>query len=398
MQESIQPGGGAASIESDVDTDVLDPEEDEDEVASALPEASESLRYFGGDFDTEGLVRRFTRGELVIPTFQPPNSAAQETGYEGFQRGFVWTKRQMDRFVESILLGYPVPGIFLVELANRKYIVLDGQQRLLTLKYFTDGWYGDDENRKSFSLRYVGPEFHKKTYDTLPEESKRIFNNALIQATIVIPRGKHGKLAVYSLFERMNSGGTILNNQQIRVALFAGKTINLIRDLNKIPSWRILFGRAHRDLRDQELILRYLALKEVALGRIGLMDAIPFKPPMATFMSSYLEVHDNLKGLDADRELYEFGQACDLLVAAAGTSALKRANQINAAATDAVLSGLTLAIRRNPEISSQHVGAALERLSRNPDFLLATQKSTSHRDSVYTRLDIAIQEFAKSDL
>jgi len=60
---------------------------------------------------------------------------------EGFQRRFVWRRPQMDRFIESLLLGYPIPGIFLVQQSDKRYLVLDGQQRLTTLtKYYDDAF------------------------------------------------------------------------------------------------------------------------------------------------------------------------------------------------------------------------------------------------------------------
>jgi hypothetical protein len=70
-----------------------------------------------------------------------PYTLGVDTGsdVEGFQRRFVWKKFKMDRFVESLLLGYPVPAIFLVQQPNKKMLVLDGQQRLRTLQYFFSG-------------------------------------------------------------------------------------------------------------------------------------------------------------------------------------------------------------------------------------------------------------------
>src|SRR5437588_4864108 len=98
----------------------------------ALIEAESDARpvsYSGTDFDVEGLVRRLNRGDIVIPTFgheiEPPLETAR------FQRGFVWRRPQMDKFIESLLLGYPIPGIILVQQADRRYQVLDGQQRVL---------------------------------------------------------------------------------------------------------------------------------------------------------------------------------------------------------------------------------------------------------------------------
>src|SRR5690348_3139591 len=80
------------------------------ELDEAIPDP-EPISYSGADFDVEGLVRRLQRNDIVIPTFGHGDTSVETAG---FQRDFVWRKPQMDRFIESLLLGYPVPGIFLV--------------------------------------------------------------------------------------------------------------------------------------------------------------------------------------------------------------------------------------------------------------------------------------------
>src|SRR5581483_10291243 len=94
----------------DVEVNDIDANTPED----SPPTAEESMRYYGVDFDVLGLVRRFGQKDLVVPSFDPASTDG-EKDVEGFQRQFVWPKKQMDRFIESLLLGYPVPGIFLVE-------------------------------------------------------------------------------------------------------------------------------------------------------------------------------------------------------------------------------------------------------------------------------------------
>ncbi len=120
----------------------------------------EPVVYSGSDFDIEGLVRRLERGDIVIPTFgrreEEGEAELEEDQIETarFQRGFVWNRTQMDRFIESLLLGYPIPGIFLVQQADKRYLVLDGQQRLRTLADF----YRGEHLGKPFALRSVGDE------------------------------------------------------------------------------------------------------------------------------------------------------------------------------------------------------------------------------------------------
>ncbi|PWI18161.1 DUF262 domain-containing protein [Streptomyces sp. Act143] len=394
----MQPDGSPITATEAEETEVFDPEEDEDEVELGPPSAEESLRYFGVDFDVEGLVRRFDRKELIVPRFDPEEPDNKGTGYSGFQRAFVWGKRQMDRFIESILLGYPVPGIFLVELRNRQYLVLDGQQRLTTLQAFYKGEVDKpDGGTRPFTLEYAAEPFKGKSYETLEPADRRVLNNALIQATVTLPVGESGKLAIYTLFERINSGGTQLKEQQIRVAIFPGHATKLIRSMNRDANWRLLFGPRHRDLRDQELILRYLSLKSVAEKMREEGKAVgskKFTPPMASFMSAYLSGHEVMPDEEQEQEKGEFASACKLLVEAAGKDALRRNRVINAARADSILAGLTLAIRDNPSIDAAKVMEGLEKLERNEDYLSSTQKSTSHRTAVANRLAASLSAFA----
>jgi hypothetical protein len=69
----------------------------------------------------------------------------------------------MDRFIESLLLGFPIPGIMLVEQSDKRYLVLDGQQRLKTLQAF----YANKHTGGPFALQNVAEEFRNLTYETL---------------------------------------------------------------------------------------------------------------------------------------------------------------------------------------------------------------------------------------
>ena len=96
---------------------------------------------YPADFTLEGLVQKYKRGQITIP---------------GFQRKFVWSLRQATRLVESFLLGLPVPAVFFfVDSDDKKYTVIDGQQRLLSIAYFFEGVFGSEGSgrRTVFALR-----------------------------------------------------------------------------------------------------------------------------------------------------------------------------------------------------------------------------------------------------
>lgn len=112
--------------------------DDLDELSEILPEPF-SITSYGADYPVDGLVKRIKDGDIVVPLFSMEPEMGQTT--VGFQREFVWNKSQADRFIESLLLGLPVPSIFLVKEPNGKFLVLDGQQRLRTLESFYSGLF-----------------------------------------------------------------------------------------------------------------------------------------------------------------------------------------------------------------------------------------------------------------
>ena len=115
--------------------DVLDESLDDDE--GWIDTGASSLTYFGADFDLSGLVRRLNEGDIVIPRFEPDEASGLSV--EGFQRQRVWSAPRMEKFIESLLLGWPIPNIFLVVDPDQRSLVLDRQQRLTTLQAFYGG-------------------------------------------------------------------------------------------------------------------------------------------------------------------------------------------------------------------------------------------------------------------
>ena len=141
-----------------------------------------------------------------------------------------------------------LPGIFLVRQADRRYLVLDGQQRLRTLQLF----YNGEVAGREFSLNNVTDQLKGLTYKSLPEDERRQLDNTFFQATVVDTDGTRESLdVVYQIFERLNSGGTQLTPHEIRVALYAGPFIDFLERLNQDPNWRTVYGRQSPRLRDQ---------------------------------------------------------------------------------------------------------------------------------------------------
>ena len=235
--------------------------EDNDEVVddaaidSAVAIEKYAISSFGIDFDVEGLIRRLNKEEIYVPEFQ---------------RNFVWSHRESSQFVESLLLGLPVPGIFLAkDRQTQKMMIIDGQQRLKSLQFFYGGYFKPDPSKKTqqvFKLIQVQPQFEGRTYETLEEDDQRRLDNSVIHATIIKQESpdEEEDSSLYYVFGRLNSGGRRVTAQEIRTAIYGGELSHLVEKLNDHPTWRSLFGKESVRLKDRELILRFLALYDDA--------------------------------------------------------------------------------------------------------------------------------------
>lgn len=222
------------------DLPVDDPLGDDDELGGLSRYA---ITSYGSDMLVDGIVRRLDEGAIFIPPFQ---------------RKFVWSITQASRFIESLLLGLPVPGVFLFkEPHSRRLMVVDGQQRLLTLQQYYRGLFGD----RKFGLVGVSEEWNGLTYDELSSEDQRELDDSVIHATVF--RQDHPtneRSSIYSVFERLNTGGSPLQPQEIRACVYRGQLNDLLSKLANNPNWRQVYRSRSTRKKDEEIILRFLAL------------------------------------------------------------------------------------------------------------------------------------------
>jgi hypothetical protein len=378
LTASSEQPGGSGSVSSEPE-EVTRDDLEEIEEPDPQPEA-DAVSYGGTDFDVEGLVRRLDRGDIIVPKFGEQDDSIETAG---FQRNFVWRRPQMDRFVESLLLGYPIPGIFLVQQADKRYLVLDGHQRLRTLQDF----YGGVHRGREFALEAVAEGFQRLTYSTLTPELRRTLDNTFIQATIVRTDGSPESLdAVYQVFERLNSGGTQLTPHEIRVALYAGTFIQFLTELNSIGEWRDLYGLPSPRLRDQELVARIVALY-VSPGT--------YRRPLKRYLNDFVGAHRSLENLSPELIRHRFTSAAQLVREGPGSAALRAGGrQVNAALTESIFVGLCRRLDADSPPEPDSVADAIEEMHGVDGFDQSISQATADEDSVRTRLAVATKAFA----
>ncbi len=339
------------------------------------------IGFYGTDFPVDALYKRLSsaddeaEGDIFIPEFQ---------------RGYVWTKRQADRFIESLLLGLPIPGIFLStdRLTNKRFVI-DGGQRLRTIKAFMDGNFKGTDYRLG---KIIHPDFAGKTYSDLLPSDRRRFDDAIIHATIVRQdEPKDEDRSLFYLFERLNTGGTPAAAHEVRRSLWGGALNDMIKELANNASWRKVYGPPSRRLKDEELILRFLALSvdESRYGSTG-------ERTMKDFLSSFMARHRDTTGSQADKWRTAFEEVIELIDEVLGRTAFRPEGRLNTAVYDAVMVGLAHVrdIRKLPKPDDLY--RAYGKLLEDDEFIAATSSRTSHQPNVRKRLQLAREAFIAS--
>ena len=354
------------------------PFDDLDEVGEVLPEFF-SITSYGADYPVDGLVKRIEQGTIIIPRFG--ESQDESLSVVGFQRNFVWTKAQADRFVESLLLGLPVPGIFLVKETNGKLLVLDGQQRLLTLSAFYNGIF----KKKEFSLDNVQQRFSEKTYKTLQTEDRIKLDDYVVHATIIRQdEPSEEQNSVYLIFERLNSGSTLLQPQEIRVALYHGEFAELLSNLNNYGNWRNICGKKNSRLKDVEVILRFFAMY---------YSRQSYKKPMKSFLNKYMASNRHLKKQSEHEVTTIFKKTVDIISDTIGVKAFRPSSALNVAAADSIMVGVATRLSKGEIKDKQTLVDAHSKLFDDKSYVNLISVSTSDEENVKKRMTMAINAF-----
>ena len=329
-----------------------------EDAAAAVP--IYTINSYPTDPTLEVLFMRWQRSEIQIPRFQ---------------RGWVWTHTQASQLIESFLLGLPVPGIFLYrETSTQQLLVIDGQQRLKAVWGFFEGQL---PNVPDFYLRDVDSRWEGKRYDDLAEPDRIRLRDAVLRAIVVEQTAPNDNSSVYHIFERLNTGGTHLNPQEVRNSAAHGPFNELITELNDNPDWRQIFGRPVPDtrMRDVELIVRFFALFE---------DSEQYSKPMKTFLNEFMKRHQREESDQPYRE--NFRGAVERVVAALGPRPFHVRRGLNAAIFDSVM----IAFARS-ETNPKDITTRWATLLWNPSYDDATRSSTTDVDTVKRRIEIATE-------
>lgn len=228
---------------------------DEDDIeVTPSPEKVSSAVVYSSDWTVETIISQIQRGNIHLTP--------------GFQRRDAWKIPRKSKFIESLMLGLPIPQIVLAEKKGERgrFVVLDGKQRLLSIMQYVGQADGGNNGFKLTSLE-VATNLEKKTYETIANDvAFENYVNGFLNGTIraVVIRNWPGMWFLHLLFLRLNTNSVQLSPQELRQAMFPGDFSVFIEQFaaNSQPLKDLL----HLDepdfrMRDVELTVRFLAFR-----------------------------------------------------------------------------------------------------------------------------------------
>lgn len=336
-----------------------------------------NISSWGADLSFRELVSMYEDDELVKPELQ---------------RKYVWDKFEASRFIESVLLGLPVPSIFLAQSGSQKLIV-DGYQRIMTVYDYIRGVFTADQKvfRLSNSER-INARWRNKAFSELSTDDQRKIKSTTIHA-IVFEQKKpeNDDTSLYQVFERINTSGRTLTPQEIRNCVYQGTFNTLLFELNENSTWRGLFGTESADtrMRDIEYILRFFVLK-VDEVRNSDSKQISLKKSLNDFMYTHKKAAPNVI-----RNFKEDFEKVILLIAEhIGNNAFHNlsrkgySKKFHPAIYDAIMIATFLACQTNVAFANVPPEKHKE-LLEHPEFKNAISKRTTDLENIRKRIYLA---------
>jgi hypothetical protein len=344
---------------------VLPAPEDDIELKNIPPE-QRRLHTDSADLTVLSIYQYLTNAKLVIPEFQ---------------RGYVWSRTQASRLIESLVIQCPIPVVYFSQGADNVLSVIDGNQRLLSIKLFLND---------AFPLQGLTtyPELIGSSWSTLDPRFRDHIHNRTIRC-ITILKETHPQIK-FDVFERLNTGAVKLNPQELRHGVNHGSFMKRVDALTKDDNWRRAVGiRRDPRMHGAELVLRYFAFRRARQS---------YTKPLSSFLDQFSSAQRNMDGTELDVWTSDFKAAVQRVYRGYGKLSfrifepdLKTMTAFNSALYDAQM--IAFAETTNPLIQSgDYDPEALQRrtaeLFSDSRFSTSIRQATSDEAAVRNRIRI----------
>lgn len=358
----------------------LEEQGDDDEAYAASYQVAErEVNTSPADPDVETILKRIEQKNLIL---RPD-----------FQRASVWNNTQKSKLIESLLLNLPIPPCFLAEDDDTVRVVVDGQQRLRSIDDFYHGRY-------ALTGLQVLQDLNGKYWADLPPKLDRKILQRVIRTLVISHHANSG--IRFEIFERLNSGGEPLTEQEIRNATLRGSFNSMLNGIANSPAFLNAMDVKKPDerLRHHELILRFFAVRA----------AVPdYKPPLKMILSEFMRTHrsDNEATIKGFEKLFADTERKVKLVF--GKDLFKRYREkegvvgfetsISKAVFELQMISVSFLQEAAVQTQADPIATAFKSLSlANQAFAESLSRATDHRKRFYQRLKLWNAELVKLGL
>jgi hypothetical protein len=365
---------------SENDSQIDERQETLDDVET--PSLGEGAVLASSDWTTQTIIDQLRRGNIDLNPI--------------FQRRDAWRPQRKSQFIESLVLGLPVPQLVLAERREKRgtFIIIDGKQRLLTLRQFAATGDSRFQSLKLQGLRVL-PQLNGLTYEDLRGHSElddhlTTFENQPIRTVVI--RAWPSEDFLYTVFLRLNTGSLPLSPQELRQALHPGKFTAFVNDYaEQNASLRAILGLDAPDfrMRDTELVIRFLGFRNFLSEYTGNLK--PLLDKVVEHFNKNWDAHE----VELRQQLDELDLALTTTIEVFGTdNAFRKWNgtrfeyNINRAVFDIMIHSMRhrrvadAAVRKSEDV----VKAFKDICENDADFRSAVEGTTKSIDAIFTRL------------
>jgi hypothetical protein len=272
-----------------------------DDVELDIEVSQRKIIWQAKDFSIREFLTMKNDGELML---QPQ-----------YQRNFVATDLIASKLIESILLDVPIPVVYFAEEQDGSYSVIDGQQRLTSFLSYLEGKFPDNRSFKLSGLKVL-PELNRKLFSDLDSELQKKIKSTTIHS-IIIKKESNPDIK-FEIFERLNTGSTKLNEDEIRNTVYRGTYIDLLSDLSENPVFHSL---VKKDNFKKRMIYRGMILRFFALSEKSYLN---YKASMKQFSNKELRDNRNINTEKIKEYKNRFEHCLDLVKIVFGDNAFRR--------------------------------------------------------------------------
>lgn len=344
-----------------------------------VPKEKRYLNSMSYDYSVQYIYDLIKRGKIILEV--------------PFQRKQIWKNDKASSLIESVIMNVPIPPLYFAEEDDGNWLVLDGLQRLSSIRNFYD-------NEFALTKLEVLTDLNKYKYKDLPPKSKSLLDDGMLRVN-VIKKDSHRDIK-YDIFMRLNRGAVTLNYQELRNCMYRGNLNDAAKELcaENRDFLKILKQKApHQRYLDVEFIIRYFAMSDnIAVDENGDVFIEGYRGKLVQFLNEYMDTHKNCSEEEKQHYKDRFNSTIAKVVRVFGTDGAFRNistdnTKIYKPIADFVMPSLERMSEEYVENNAELIYNRLKAFLSIDDIKDSLSSRTSDRDVVNKRVRMWFKEF-----